>query len=62
MCGINLILSTRNSKDIAGVLTKMQHSSAFRGPDASNTLIKDEESWQLGVGVNRLMVVDDDSA
>jgi len=39
----------------------MQKANQFRGPDASEILIQQNDNWQIGVGVNRLQVIDNDT-
>ncbi len=38
----------------------MQGSNSYRGPDASNLLVHATNNWHIGIGVNRLQVVDKD--
>ena len=38
----------------------MQTANHFRGPDASGVIIEKRNNWQIGAGVNRLQVLDQD--
>jgi len=57
MCGINIIISTTNFPEKEPLLA-MQKATLNRGPDASEIFIYEKEGWHLGIGVNRLHVVD----
>lgn len=41
-------------------LLAMQAANQFRGPDASGVFIDKKDRWQIGAGVNRLQVLDQD--
>ena len=61
MCGINIIISTADQQ-IKEPLQRMQSANSYRGPDASGLFIQTNINWHIGVGVNRLQVVDKDPA
>jgi len=60
MCGINLIV-TGNHQDYSQHLERMMEATAFRGPDASDSLHKPWAQGSLYLGANRLRIVDDNS-
>jgi asparagine synthase (glutamine-hydrolysing) len=60
MCGINLIINTSH-KPVSESLQSMQKATQYRGPDASGVFEHADEGWQIGLGANRLQVVDKDS-
>ena len=59
MCGINIIISA-GEQSIKEPLEAMQQANKFRGLDASDIFVHQKDNWQIGVGVNRLQVVDQD--
>ncbi len=61
MCGINIIISTTNLL-VEEPLQAMQDVSRHRGPDDSGLFFHTNNNWQIGIGVNRLQVVDKDEA
>lgn len=61
MCGINIILNTSN-QPVKDSLRAMQEVTRHRGPDDSGLFVHTNNNWQIGIGVNRLQVVDKDNA
>ena len=61
MCGINIIISTTKLL-VEEPLQAMQDVSRHRGPDDSGLFVHTNNNWQIGIGVNRLQVVDKDKA
>ena len=59
MCGINIIISTTN-QPVKGSLQSMQAATLHRGPDDSGSFIHTNNNWHIGIGVNRLQVIDQD--
>jgi len=57
MCGINIIVST-SDRLLKAPLMAMQEVNRFRGPDASQVFEDKQSNWQIGIGVNRLQVID----
>lgn len=60
MCGINLVISKKPVEKKA--IRDMQKATSYRGPDASGLKQVAENNWHLQVGVNRLMVIDQEEA
>ena len=61
MCGINIIISTTN-QPVKDSLQAMQNVTQHRGPDAAGLFVHTNDYWQIGIGVNRLQVIDEDGA
>ncbi len=61
MCGINIIISTTNLL-VEEPLQAMLDVSLHRGPDDTGLFVHTNNNWQIGIGVNRLQVVDKDEA
>ena len=61
MCGINTIISTIN-QPIKDSLLAMQDVTQHRGPDAAGLFEHTDDNWQIGIGVNRLQVIDENEA
>jgi asparagine synthase (glutamine-hydrolysing) len=59
MCGINIIINITN-EPVKESLQAMQDVSRYRGPDDAGLFVHEKINWHIGVGVNRLQVIDKD--
>ncbi|GAB7388786.1 asparagine synthase (glutamine-hydrolyzing) [Bacillaceae bacterium] len=57
MCGINGVVTARNL-DINQLLVKAQSTQLHRGPDSQNILLLKCNCWNIGLGHQRLSIVD----
>lgn len=58
MCGINVIVSPLDNQDLASALSKMNKAIVHRGPDDNGVFISESENYSIGLGMQRLSIID----